>query len=148
MVLTAPCTLTARTTTWERLLLSGVSRVRAQAYVFGCLTFLILGDAFDFDLAEATLPRQASQMWAIPDLPDNLGDDELFCSIRLRYNMTSNDYPSVNGFNVDDGPLFDNDANCPGVELNLNAADVNDVGTGASAGCEALQVEGRPLYNR
>lgn len=108
----------------------------------------IQGDAFDFDLAEATLPRQASQMWAIPDLPDNLGDDELFCSIRLRYNMTSNDYPSVNGFNVDDGPLFDNDANCPGVELNLNAADVNDVGTGASAGCEALQVEGRPLYNR
>jgi hypothetical protein len=63
------------------------------------------GDATNFDpIANAAL-KSASYTWEMPALPADVVGDEMYCTLRLRYNMSTNDYPSMNGFAANDGPM-------------------------------------------
>ena len=62
------------------------------------------------------------------------GVDHMMCVVRARYNISTNDYPSVAGMNAAAGPVFDQGDNT-----------VNN-GNNANNGNEASGA--RPLYNR
>jgi len=85
-----------------------------------------------------------------PDLDSNGG---LLCVVRLRYNISTNDYPSMKGMDGS-GSFFDAKYSCPRVQSTAGqGGDIDAANTGAAsdvaAGCSSLLDDGnRPRYNR
>eukprot|EP00753_Platysulcus_tardus_P010427 PLAT2650.1.p1 GENE.PLAT2650.1~~PLAT2650.1.p1 ORF type:complete len:767 (-),score=337.27 PLAT2650.1:317-2593(-) len=100
-------------------------------------------------------PDVATFDWTVPEVP---GDkDDRLCVLRMRYNISTEDYPSMNGFTTEessqeeqDAKLFDFRKNCPRVQDNGDASDPDHEDSEVSnAGCsDKLSNGNRPLYNR
>jgi len=69
------------------------------------------------------------------------------CVIRLRYNMSSADYPQITAFNQ--GRVFNSSYNCPAVTVTSSTGNVDDQEYGANSQCmNVLNAFNTPLYNR
>jgi hypothetical protein len=113
-----------------------------------------LGNAVQVDssgniVAEA--PQMAYYDWTLPEEVANQK-----CVIRLRYNMSGVDYPSMNGFKVDfdeavDGEFWDFAYNCEAIQNNGDGVDdVNiTIDPDAYDQCDGVLTDSVvPLYNR
>lgn len=104
---------------------------------------------------ETGQPEMSHYWWKMPQLPT--GSTEMLCVLRARYNISTNDYPSMAGMTSGEvarqAPLFDHRFNCPRVNENgrTQEGDEQEVAGAAdeSVGCSNVLGSGnRPRFNR
>jgi len=104
------------------------------------------------------MPEASQYWWTIPTLPE--GTDESLCVLRVRYNMSTNDYPSMASMSVSDElngvQMYDQRFNCPAVNEAGRTDTDSDPDSPQAAGAPNseedcminLEDRPRPLYNR
>lgn len=118
------------------------------------------------DPQDEVQPESNYYWWTLPQVPD--GADEALCVLRIRYNISTNDYPAMAGMTaaeLDASAMFyDSRFNCPSVDEQAQATDPdvsgdspnNDPDSPQAAGttavpnnCEFAEgINKRQLYNR
>jgi hypothetical protein len=91
-------------------------------------------------------PDNAHFNWNIP-----AGLEGKRCVVRIRYNISTNDYNGVADRTPPNKVLFDFSKSCPGGAKNAAAGDVDTDTTVANSQCyndPRINVNNRPLYNR
>jgi hypothetical protein len=107
-----------------------------------------LGNAVQIDSSGnliATHPQMAYYDWTIPE--DVAGRS---CSVRIRYNMSSSDYPAVSAFTGE--PFYDSSENCPATTAQTAANNIDNItfaGDASFSQCSnVLNASSNPIYNR
>lgn len=110
------------------------------------------------DPQEVQQPESNHYWWTLPKVPD--GSDEALCVLRIRYNISTNDYPAMAGMTeaeLEAGSMFyDSRFNCPSVEEAGRSNTDSDPDVPQAAGTTqepnsctfAEGVNERQLYNR
>lgn len=102
-------------------------------------------------------PDMPHYWWTVPQLPPLQGDsDGLLCVLRMRYNISTNDFPSMAAMSEEEvrqgRSVFDHRYNCPRVVETgrTEEGDEQRVAGGATDdGCVNRLMDGnRPRYNR
>lgn len=114
--------------------------------------------ADESDPQEVKQPESNHYWWTLPKVPD--GSDESLCVLRVRYNISTNDYPAMAGMTTQEldaeSMFYDSRFNCPSVdEATRNSAN-SDPDVPQAAGtvqppnsCTFAEgVNERQLYNR
>jgi hypothetical protein len=149
--------------TWQKVPARGIPAPECKAASFSRDNHL--GNT---DVLAINEPTAASHVWKIPFLSEMFtranwplgsgvqsvpilgeGEDSKLCVFRLRYNITTNDYPSKKGFDSSGDTFFDHRYSCEQVDTS-NGENIDDNQfTVEEAGCANVLTDGnRPRYNR
>lgn len=114
-----------------------------------------LGKSFQNYLGYTLEGKRPTYKWKIPEYND---DKTRECTLRIRYNISTNDYASMNGFGGDDivnNSIVDNRYDCKkkidNIEQNQNDVDTATGASNVAGTCNPnIQngVHNYPLYNR